>query len=177
MDEMIHEEEQIVEERSNEASWVEEAMLDRPIRELPTLRLPSCVSRGTSLRQAIERMVAEKIGCILIVDGDRLVGVFTERDVLTKVVDRPIDLDRTPVEQLMTKDPECLRPDEPLAYALNKMTVGGFRHVPLTDPEGRPAGLVSMRDIVEYIVDLFPRSVLTLPPSPELSISRTREGA
>jgi CBS domain-containing protein len=177
MDEGIHEEERIVEERSNEASWVEEAMLDRPIRELPTLRQPSCVSRGTSLRQAIERMVSEKIGCILVVDGDRLVGVFTERDVLTKVVDRTIDLERVPVEDLMTKDPECLNPDEPMAYALNKMTVGGFRHVPLTDPDGRPAGLVGMRDIVEYIVDLFPRGVLTLPPSPEHTISRTREGA
>jgi len=177
VDEMIREEERIVEERSNEASWVEEAMLDRPIRELPTLRLPSCVSQSTSLRQAIDRMAAEKIGCVLVVDGDRLVGVFTERDVLTKVVDRPLDLERIPVEQLMTREPECLSPDEPMAYALNKMTVGGFRHVPLVDAEGRPAGLVSMRDIVEYIVDLFPRSVLTLPPSTELSISRTREGA
>jgi CBS domain-containing protein len=177
MDEMIHEEERIGEERSNEASWVEEAMLDRPIRDLPTLRLPSCVSRGTSLRQAIDRMVAEKIGCILVVDGDLLVGVFTERDVLTKVVDRPLDLERIPVERMMTKDPECLSPDEPMAYALNKMTVGGFRHVPLIDAEGRPAGLVSMRNIVEYIVDLFPRGILTLPPSPEHSISRTREGA
>lgn len=177
MDEMIREEERIVEERSSEASWVEEAMLDRPIRDLPTLRLPSCVSRSTSLRQAIDRMAAERIGAVLVVDGDQLVGVFTERDVLTKVVDRPLDLERVPVERLMTKDPECLSPDEPMAYALNKMTVGGFRHVPLVDAAGRPAGLVSMRDIVEYIVDLFPRSVLNLPPSPEHTISRTREGA
>ena len=114
---------------------------------------------------------------MLIVDEGQLVGVFTERDVLTKLVGTSIDIDRTPVEELMTRDPECLTLEDVIAYALNKMTIGGFRHVPLVDLHGRPTGVVAMRHIVEYLVDLFPRGVLNLPPSPNLAIARTREGA
>ena len=77
----------------------------------------------------------------------------------------------------MTPDPECLTPGDRIAYALNKMSVGGFRHIPLVDEDGRPVGVVAMRNIVDFVVDLFPGEVLNLPPSPGLSISREREGA
>jgi hypothetical protein len=63
------------------------------------------------------------------------------------------------------------------AYALNKMNVGGFRHSPLVDEKGKPVGVVAMRNIVDYIVHLFPEEVLNLPPSPNHTISRAREGA
>ena len=53
---------------------------------------------------------------------------------------------------------------DPIVYALNKMSVGGFRHVPLVDEERRPVGIISVKDIVDYIVDFFPNDVLTLPP-------------
>jgi CBS domain-containing protein len=78
---------------------------------------------------------------------------------------------------VMTPDPECLTPDDDIAYALNKMAVGGFRHIPLVDEYGRPAGLIGMRHVVEHIVHLFPREILNLPSSPERTIARTREGA
>ena len=103
-------------------------------------------------------------------------GIFTERDVLTKVVGKPLDLDRTPVLALMTPDPEVLSPDDRVSFALNKMTVGGFRHVPLVDEQGRPAGVVSMRNIVDYMVELFRTEVLNLPPSPR-QLVHAREGA
>jgi hypothetical protein len=57
------------------------------------------------------------------------------------------------------------------------MSLGGFRHIPLVDDDGSPTGVVAMRNIVDYIVDLFPNEILNLPPSPGLSISRAREGA
>jgi len=176
-EEMIREEERVVEERASEQSWVQQALLDRPIGELPDLRQPCCVAPETSCREAVDRMVAEKVGCVLVVRDGKVAGIFTERDVLCQVAGRPIDLDRTPVERLMTPDPECLTPGEAIAYALNRMVVGGFRHIPLVDADGRPVGLVAMRHIVECLVDLFPHSVLTLPPSPGRTISRRREGA
>jgi CBS domain-containing protein len=116
------------------------------------------------------------VGCVLVEDNGRLCGIFTERDVLTKVVGQPVDLDREPVERFMTPDPECLSPDDRVSYALNKMAVGGFRHIPLVDDEGRPAGVVSMRNIVDYMVELFRTEVLNLPPLPR-QVSRAREGA
>ena len=74
-------------------------------------------------------------------------------------------------------DPECLGLDDELVYALNQMSVGGYRHIPLLDDEGRPVGVVAMQHIVDYLVSLFPREVLNLPPAPPLGIPQAREGA
>jgi CBS domain-containing protein len=76
----------------------------------------------------------------------------------------------------MTRDPVRLPQDAIVAYALNKMCLEGFRHVPLTDAEGRPVGVVSMRDIIEYLSGFFPKDVLNLPPEPTNGF-RNREGA
>ena len=75
------------------------------------------------------------------------------------------------------RDPETLSPDSPMAYALNVMSLGGFRHIPLVDAKGRPVGVVSVRDIVNHLVDHFSDKVLNLPPRPGGDIPRSREGA
>ena len=178
MDEqIILEEELIAEERAIEAARLGAAISKRPIRKLPTLRAPLCVAPTASIRQAIDGMNDHRTGCVLVVEADHLAGVFTERDVLMKIVGREIDLDTTTVAQVMTADPECLTLDDGIAYALNMMSVGGFRHIPLIDAGRRPTGVVAMRDIVDYIVDMFPEAVLNLPPSPAHGIARAREGA
>jgi CBS domain-containing protein len=177
VEEIILEEEAIVEERAAEGSWLGEAILDRPIRTLPGLQGPIHLPADVSVRDAIDTMNGARVGCVMVCEDDRLVGVFTERDVLTRVAGTSLDLDATPVGELMTPDPECLTLDDSIAWALNKMSVGGFRHVPLVDVDGRPTGLVSMRHVVDYVVDLFPRAVLNLPPSPSLGIPKAREGA
>ena len=142
----IHEEIRISEERAAEPAWLAAAILDHPIRNLPNLRAPIQLPGSASVRQAVERMNREAVGCVLVIASDQtLIGVFTERDVLTKVVGQVVDLDAMRVEDLMTPDPECLTLDDDIAYALNKMTVGGFRHIPLVDEYGRPAGLIARR--------------------------------
>lgn len=178
MDEhIILEEELIAEERAIDAARLGAAITKRPIRKLPTLRDPVCVAPAVSVRHAVGAMNEHRTGCVLVVDAGRLVGVFTERDVLTKIIGQGIDLDATPVAQVMTADPECLTLDDGIAYALNMMSVGGFRHIPLVDAARSPTGVVAMRDIVDFIVDLFPEEVLNLPPSPAHGIAREREGA
>jgi len=176
-DSILEEEAAIASERAAQGASLEAEILERPIRSLPGLREPIQLDHHATLRAVIDRLNQEGIGCVLIVADGLLVGVFTERDVLTKLVGTSIDIDRTPVEDLMTRDPECLTLDDSIAYALNRMTIGGFRHVPLVDLHGHPTGVVAMRHIVEYLVDLFPRGILNLPPSPKLAITRTREGA
>jgi CBS domain-containing protein len=176
MDEdIILEEEAIADERSAEAARLGAAILHQPIRELATLRPAICLSPKTTVRAAIDRMNHGGVGCVLIEERGRLVGIFTERDVLTKVVGTSIDIDRSVVETMMTRDPETLRADDRVTYALNKMSVGGFRHIPLIDDEGRPVGVVSMRNVVDYLAALFGTEVLNLPPSPR--IGQAREGA
>src|SRR6185369_6809122 len=177
VEEIILEEEAIVEERATEAEWLGEAILERSIRSLPGLQAPIHLPAEASVRSAIDTMNEARIGCVMIVRGGCLVGIFTERDVLTRAAGTGIDLDATPVADLMTPDPECLTLDDGIAYALNKMSIGGFWHVPLVDDYGRPTGLISMRHIVDYLVDLFPRAVLNLPPTPALGMPREREGA
>ncbi|MGC2450418.1 MAG: CBS domain-containing protein [Candidatus Sulfotelmatobacter sp.] len=130
----------------------------------------------TPLQQALREMREHRQGCVLVTSNDRLVGIFTERDVLMKIVGTNIDLTRTPIRPYMTRDPETLPADASVAYALNKMVMEGFRHVPLVDDDGRPVGVVSMRDIIEYLSGFFPKDVLNLPPQPNKSF-RHREGA
>jgi CBS domain-containing protein len=112
----------------------------------------------------------------LVIEAGRLVGIFTERDVLMRVVGRPIDFERTAIRDYMTGDPVTLPSDSSVAFALNRMLIEGFRHIPLVDQQGHPTGVVSMRLLIEYLSDFFNRDLLNLPPEPRASF-RNREGA
>ena len=102
-------------------------------------------------------------------------GIFTERDVLLRIVDRGKNPATLPLSEAMTPDPDVLSVNATVAYALNRMSVGGFRHVPVVDAEHRPAFVVSVRDVVEYLVEAFPREVLNLPVGK--AAQQAREGA
>lgn len=175
-EEIILEEEAIADERAVEATRLGAAILHHPIRELATLKPAICVTPGTSVRAAIDRMNQQRVGCVLVEENGKLLGIFTERDVLTKVVAADVNIDQARVDTVMTPDPDSLSPDDRVSYALNKMSAGGFRRIPLVDETGRPVGVVSMRNVVDYMVDLFPSEVLNLPPEPRQG-PHAREGA
>ncbi len=141
------------------------AILTEPIRALEPHK-PICVPPETTIRDAIAAMNEARVGYVLVTEGDRLVGILTERDILKKVIGK-LDLDGS-VEPIMTRNPETVRMDDGIAYALNKMHVGGYRHIPVVDREGRPVGIVSVKAFVEFIVSLFPTGVLNVPPEPGL---------
>jgi CBS domain-containing protein len=104
---------------------------------------------GTPVAEAIRRMHAEAVDCLLVVDGDRLVGIFTERDAVLKVAGRP--LATIAIGEAMTPDPVVLRPGDTVAVAIHKMAVGGFRHIPIVDRAGRPIGVVSAADVFRHL--------------------------
>ncbi len=99
-----------------------------------------------TVRAACRLMAEKKIGALLLVDDNRIAGIFTERDALNKVLADGLDADSTRVSLVMVKDPQTIRADKPLAYALQFMADGGFRHVPVVDADGTPLGMVSARD-------------------------------
>ena len=99
-----------------------------------------------TVRAACRVMAEKKIGALLIVENSRIAGIFTERDALNKVLAGGLDPDATQVSQVMVRDPQTIRADKPLAYALQFMADGGFRHVPVVDADGSPLGMVSARD-------------------------------
>ena len=112
---------------------------------------PSVVEAGISVADALRRMHEAGTDCLLVRDGDRLVGIFTDRDAVVKVAGKGVT--SAEVREFMTPDPVVLRPDDRLAVAINKMAVGGFRHVPVVDASGRPIGVVSAADVFRHIVN------------------------
>lgn len=141
------------------------AILGQPLGAVPRRPLIT-VEADTPLAEVIRILNEKHQGCALVVRDGRLAGIFTERDVLVRVVGRPLDLERTPVEKVMTANPDTLPESASIAFALRKMSQEGYRHVPLVDDEKRPVGVVAVRDIVAWMVELFPATVYNLPPEP-----------
>ncbi len=108
------------------------------------------VNASADVDEAIHRMHDKGIDCVLVVDGARFVGIFTDRDAVLKVAGTRLE-DRR-IGALMTRDPVVLRHDETIAVAINKMAVGGFRHIPIVE-DGRPTGVVSARDVFRHLAD------------------------
>jgi CBS domain-containing protein len=113
---------------------------------------PIILGPETSIQEMIDQMQTHPAkGCVLICDKEgKLIGIASIRDVLLKVAGKIADLKNTSVEKIMTPRPETLDKDAPLSFALNKMSIGKFRHVPVTD-HGKPVGVVSTRDLIEYL--------------------------
>ena len=99
----------------------------------------------TCVADAARMMKQHKVGAILVVDEDKLVGIFTERDGLYRVVAEQRDVRKTVLAEVMTANPQSVHPDEPFPRALHMMHAGGFRHVPVVE-NGTPIGIVSARD-------------------------------
>ena len=109
----------------------------------------------TTIEQTIVKMVELDIGCVLVVDDQRLLGIFSERDVLLKVADRFAEMKDTPVRDVMTPEPSYVhRPDGP-AKALNLMAVSGFRHVPILNVDDKVVGVLGPRRITAYLKNHF----------------------
>jgi CBS domain-containing protein len=140
------------------------AILSEPISALAH-REPVQLPPTASLADAIRAMNDEHIGYVLVVERGVLVGIFTERDLLRRALE-DLDPARVALGKVMTPQPETLRSEDGIAQALQLMTERGFRHIPLVDRSGRPTGIVAMRDIVRWLVSMFPDSAQNLPPDP-----------
>jgi CBS domain-containing protein len=152
-------------------------LLRTPIADVarrPAVTVPP----DATVERALALMRGRKVSAVVVVErrkARRVVGIFTERDLVNRAL--PVrGFAKAPVERFMTKAPETLRRKDPVVYALNKMSVGAFRHVPLVDDAGRAAGMITAGDLIEYLVELCPEEVLNLPPQPELAEHRTAEG-
>jgi CBS domain-containing protein len=109
----------------------------------------AAVAPDTSVIEAVRRMKQRRVGALMVVEADRLVGILSERDVVFRVVAEGLDPGTTRVGEVMTAKPETIGPERPIGHALHIMFEGGFRHVPVVDAEGRAVGMVSARDALE----------------------------
>ena len=180
-DEEKAEEQKIVQEREHYETRLEPAgVLKRRVRELlPTLPTTVALGHGATMREALNIMRDKQLSCVLVVEQGQLVGIFTERDVVTTVAGAPLDIDHVPLRDVMRPNPECLGLDDTLMDALHQMSIGEYRHVPVVDEQGQPTALVSMQSIFDALMAALPQELLNRPPTPEQSdaIAPTREGA
>jgi CBS domain-containing protein len=135
----------------------------QPVRVLQTSDYVA-VSPFTPLSQAIEAMKSDEGGCVIVSDDGRVAGIFTERDLLTKVIGQQVDLN-SPISQWMHPTVESLSPDATVGDAVKLMNEKGFRNIPLIK-KGELIGLISVFDIITYLAECYPKATMNLPPLP-----------
>ncbi len=108
------------------------------------------VTPETSAREVVDQMKQARLGCALVLDNGKLVGIFTERDLLSKLTGSAAQPSTTPVKQLMSANPEVLFETDSIATALNKMSMGRYRHVPVQKSDGSYC-VTSIKHVLKYL--------------------------
>jgi CBS domain-containing protein len=129
-------------------------MLDDPVRKIMRKRKLLTARPGISVATAARRMAARDAGAILVIEGERLAGIVTERDVVFRVVARGLDPRATQLAEVMTPDPITIEADRPFGYALVVMHSEGFRHLPVMK-DGKLVGIVSARSALDPDLEEF----------------------
>ena len=133
------------------------------------------LNENSTLRETIDSIQTHHVGCVLLEKEGNLSGIFTERDIVQKVVGNRHDLETELVSKYMTKNPDSLHLQDPIAFALNKMISGEYRHIPIVDNSGKPTGVIAMQDIINHLGDHFFDDIVNLPPNP-IKSQEHREG-
>jgi CBS domain-containing protein len=128
---------------------------------------PYCMAPEQTVAAAVALMREVQIGCLLVCRRGALVGLFTERDLMRRVLaaGKPLSL---PLMACMTVDPIVVGLRDPVRLAVRRMVEGGYRHLPVVDEAQRPVGVLSVKRIVHFLVEHFPATVYNQPPDPDV---------
>ncbi|HEY6563784.1 MAG TPA: CBS domain-containing protein [Pirellulaceae bacterium] len=132
------------------------------------------VAPHETLREVLQGMRTGRRASVLVCQDGRLLGIFTERDAVRLMAD-PQNLDK-PIESLMTANPRTVNATETVGRAIELMSRGGYRRLPILDAEGKPSAMVKVSHVLHYLVQHFPKIIYNLPPKPHLK-TQEREGA
>lgn len=153
----------------------DDAWLDIPIAELGSVRVVSA-SPSESVYDAALRMSERGCGALTVVEGNGLVGIFTERDMCTRVICAGRDPRRTLLREVMTINPATVLETDTLGQAMRVLVLEGFRHIAIVDRCGVATNVVSVRRIVEHVAEYFPDKVFNAPPDSHPPCALTCEG-
>lgn len=125
-----------------------------------TLRLsePKTVLHSDSVRDAVQAMIGLVDGCLLVMRGDKVVGIVTERDILYKVAGTDLTTDKRTVDDIMSRDPVRVHTTDRVSAAFNMMAVRGFRHLPVFNEEERLVGVITMSTLLAYLHEHYPKA-------------------
>jgi CBS domain-containing protein len=134
-----------------------------------------CIPPSTPLTKAIEAMKEDEGGCAIVCAADgTVVGIFTERDLLNKVVGKEIDLN-SPVQNLMSPVVATLTAEATVGDAVTLMNDRGYRNIPLVK-SGKLVGSISVFDVIGYLAESYPKTTMNLPPNPDQVMDSTDGG-
>jgi CBS domain-containing protein len=151
------------------------ASFKSPISEMSIPRV-ICVESDSSIGDSIKIMQKQKIGSVVVKSNEKIVGIVTERDILLKVIGLIKDYETRPISEIMTASPQSLMATDAIAYVLNNMHVGGYRHIPIVDANEKPIGIISIKDVVSWVLDYFPQEITNMTGEPYRG-EVSREGA
>lgn len=133
------------------ADGFQDTLLNEPVSELLTgIDLLVC-RPDDSVADIVAIFQKEKKGCVLVYKNKKMVGILSNRDLLLRVAGIHNDLSKVKVEDVMSRDPSWVRPEDPIAFAVNKMAMGGYRHVPVIRADGTPVSILLIRDVLRYL--------------------------
>lgn len=132
-----------------------------------------CIEPTTPLHEAIERMKEDEGGCAIVCEAGHIVGIFTERDLIAKVIGEKVDMN-APVSLHMTATVETLTTDATIGDAVELMNRKGYRNIPLVR-DGQLSGSISVFDVITYLAESYPKETMNLPPVPA-QVMDTQEG-
>ncbi len=124
------------------------------------------VAAGTAVQEALNQMREQQVNVCMVTTGDKLAGIFTDRDVLSRVAPHPETLAQ-PIETVMTADPITIGPETSAAAALWLMDAKGFRNLPVVGEDGRILGAMTHQAVIRYLAARYPIEVQNRPPHPE----------
>ena len=132
---------------------IKDAMMSAPISELITGEDLLVAMTTDTIDKVVKIFQEQGKNCVVVYQKKKLVGILSNRDILWKVSGQYKDLSKVKVEDVMTPNPEYVMPDDPIAFVVNKMAMGGFRHVPVINEDGQPISIILIKDVLAYLAN------------------------
>ncbi len=153
----------------NERDSIEEdkyyELFQRPIN---VLSMPGIIKldQNSSIEKAIKQMSEKEITSIIVTENNKLIGIVTEKDFFKKVLGQNLDIKKNTLQKIMTKDPVTLHANDSIAYILTNMKLGGYQHIPILDSDDAPISVITIREVIDYVVDFFPKELINISSTP-----------
>jgi len=130
-------------------------------------RAHASVDIDTPMFKVVDAMMSKGRGAVLVEENGALVGIFTERDLVSRIDHTDALWSHVIVKDVMTPHPTVIRPPDSLAEAMRRLVEGRRRHLPIVDDRGKVLGMISVRDILAFVAAKFPEDMMNLPPTPD----------
>ena len=129
-------------------------MMEKPVSEILSKKSFLFVLPSDSVEKIVQILQKEKQSAVLVIQHDRLLGIVSKRDLLRRTAGNETKLSYIKALEVMTANPEIVKAADPLSFAVNKMAMGGFRHLPVLSEEGEPIGIISIQDVLSFLAEL-----------------------